>query len=106
MCVQEVHCVIMVEQELSSISRMYLRHPIWQKRITVLIGTPIRSADLARARAKFALACFIHTPRDRGDGVEAVSPYTLTPSHTFTLTLYRTITPSCVPGLSKTMPRR
>ncbi len=78
---QDVHCVVMVEKELSSISQMYLRHPVWAKRITVLIGSPLRSSDLARARAHVSLSCFIHTPRDKGDGIEAVSNiYTYTPS--------------------------
>ncbi|XP_064392695.1 potassium channel subfamily T member 1-like [Halichondria panicea] len=67
----DVHCVVMVEKELSSISQMYLRHPVWAKRITVLIGSPLKSSDLARARAHVSLSCFIHTPRDKGDGIEA-----------------------------------
>lgn len=87
LCLQDVHCVVMVELELSSISRMYLRHPVWQKRITVLIGSPLRASDLARARANIALACFIHTPRDRGDGVEAVSTPTTHITLLTTLTL-------------------
>ena len=64
---------MLVEKELSTISQMYLRHPVWAKRITVLIGTPLRVSDLRRARAHVALACFIHTPRDQADSVEAVS---------------------------------
>jgi len=53
----------MVEKELGSFSQLYLSHPIWSRRITVLIGTPLRIVDLQRARASTALACFIHTHR-------------------------------------------
>jgi len=71
--VQDIHCVVMVEKELSTILQTYLRHPVWAKRITVLIGTPLRVNDLLRARTRFALAVFIHTPRDTMDSIEAVS---------------------------------
>ncbi len=101
----------MVEKELSSISQMYLRHPVWAKRITVLIGSPLKSSDLARARAHVSLSCFIHTPRDKGDGIEAVSTSPPPPRGTAVSDLYihythahiRTITPSCVLGLSRTL---
>ena len=53
----------MVEQELASIAEIYLSHPIWARRITVLIGSPLRLSDLRRARASNAHACFIHSSR-------------------------------------------
>ncbi len=68
-CTQDLHCVVMVEKELGSISQLYLTHPIWRRRVTVLIGTPLRIVDLQRARASSALACFIHT--NRGCNIEA-----------------------------------
>ncbi len=61
---QEVHCVVMVENELASSSEIYLSHPIWARRISVLIGSPLRIVDLRRARASDATSCFIHTDRD------------------------------------------
>ena len=73
---KEVHSVVMVEKELGSISQMYLSHPIWTRRITVLIGTPLRLADLRRARASNAMACFIHTYRG-GNHDDAVRYTTL-----------------------------
>ena len=66
---KETHCVVMVEQELASMSQIYLSHPVWARRISVLIGSPLRLADLRRARAANAIACFIHT--DRGADPDA-----------------------------------
>ena len=61
--------MVLVEHELASISQIYLSHPIWARRISVLIGSPLRLSDLRRARAANAYACFIHT--DRGGNPEA-----------------------------------
>ena len=55
--------MVMVEHELGSISQMYLSHPIWARRVSVLIGSPLRVNDLRRARASRAVACFVHTDR-------------------------------------------
>lgn len=60
--------MLLVEHELASVAQTYLSHPIWARRITVLIGSPLRVADLRRARASNALSCFIHT--DRGANPE------------------------------------
>ena len=96
-----MHCVVLVEKELSpyiqvSYTRnmvgvwpdyivgvaclycgcgslqVYLSHPVWSSRITVLIGSPMRRADLARARIDTATACFIHTSRSGQDPETAV----------------------------------
>ena len=67
--VQEIHCVVMVEHELGSFSQLYLSHPVWARRVSVLIGSPLRLSDLRRARASAARACFLHT--DRGEDPEA-----------------------------------
>ncbi len=72
-CIQDVHTVVMLEQELPSVVQLYLSHPIWSKRITILIGSPLRLADLERARARTAYACFIHSTRDTSDPDDAVS---------------------------------
>ena len=64
--------MVLVEHELDSISQTYLSHPIWARRISVLVGSPLRVLDLRRARASSALACFIHTDRD-ADPEAAVS---------------------------------
>ena len=48
--IQDVHVVVLVENELPSSLLLHLSHPIWQRRITVLIGSPLRLADLNRAR--------------------------------------------------------
>ena len=48
---QELHCVVLVEEELSSALQVYLNHPVWARRITVIIGSPLRVSDLARARS-------------------------------------------------------
>ena len=63
----------MLEHELPSVVQLYLSHPIWSKRITILIGSPLRLADLERARARNAYACFIHSTRDTSDPDAAVS---------------------------------
>ena len=47
---QELHCVVLVEEELSSALQVHLSHPVWARRITVIIGSPLRVADLIRAR--------------------------------------------------------
>jgi hypothetical protein len=47
--------------------QVYLSHPVWSSRITILIGSPMRRTDLARARADSAIACFIHTSRSGPD---------------------------------------
>ncbi|CAI8000617.1 Potassium channel subfamily T member 2 [Geodia barretti] len=47
--------------------QVYLSHPVWSSRITILIGSPMRRTDLARARAESAIACFIHTSRSGPD---------------------------------------
>ena len=64
--------MVMVEHELASVAQNYLSHPIWARRISVLVGSPLRISDLGRARASRALACFIHTDR-MGDPELAVS---------------------------------
>lgn len=56
--------MVMVEHELGPIAQTYLSHPVWARRISVLIGSPLRWPDLHRARASNAMACFIHTDRD------------------------------------------
>ena len=63
----------MVEHELSSHLQAYLAHPVWARRITVLIGSPLRQTDLVRARAQSAIACFIHTARHQDECNTAVS---------------------------------
>ena len=42
--------MVLVEEELSSILQVHLSHPIWDRRITVVIGSPLQATDLARVR--------------------------------------------------------
>ena len=42
--------MVLVEHELPSSLQLDLSHPVWVRRITVLIGSPLCQADLARAR--------------------------------------------------------
>ena len=89
---QDMHCVVLVEKELSPFIRVslrgterqrahtscsspqvYLSPPIWSSRITILIGSPMKKTDLARARIDTATACFIHTSRSGQDPETAVS---------------------------------
>ena len=42
--------MVLVEHELPSSLQLDLSHPVWARRITVLIGSPLCQADLTRAR--------------------------------------------------------
>ena len=81
-----------MENELSDIVEQYVNDPFWSRRVIVLLGSALRTADLIRAKYEFRLhsctflhytgllyrareteACFIRTAKDKESVDEAVS---------------------------------